>query len=154
MPRTSGLLVGSLACGLALLFASTADAQTAVRPVAKGAPQRPAIAAAAKVPAKLQPVADFADGWRMAPAPAWVERIDAPLQAPAKQATGPGYRLLLSDVQTWLGAPGEQHQYARSRLVATDASALPEVSKAELSFNPAFQTLTLHEAAIWRDRAY
>lgn len=151
MPRTSGLLVGSLACGLALLFASTADAQTAVRPVAKGAPQRPAIAAAAKVPAKLQPAADFADGWRMAPAPAWVERIDAPLQAPAKQATGPGYRLLLSDVQTWLGAPGEQHQYARSRLVATDASALPEVSKAELSFNPAFQTLTLHEAAIWRD---
>jgi hypothetical protein len=56
-------------------------------------------------------------------------------------------------VQTWLGAPGEQHQYARSRLVATDAAALPEISKAELAFNPAFQTLTLHEATVWRDGA-
>jgi lipoprotein NlpI len=35
--------------------------------------------------------------------------------------------------------------------VATDSSALPEVSKVELSFNPAFQTLTLHEAVVWRD---
>ena len=28
---------------------------------------------------------------------------------------------------------------------------MAEVSKAELHFNPAFQTLTLHEAAVWRD---
>lgn len=150
MSRTPGLLHGCLAGGLALLIATSAGAQTSARSPAKGTAQRPAIAAMPKAVVADTKVA-FTDGWRIAPAPPWVDAVDAPLAAPAKQTAGPGYRLLLSDVQTWLGAPGEQHQYARSRLVATDASALPEVSKAELSFNPAFQTLTLHEAAIWRD---
>ena len=67
------------------------------------------------------------------------------------RTASPSYRLLLSDVQTRLDAPGEQQQFARSRLVATESASLAEVSKAELHFNPAFQTLTLHEAAVWRD---
>jgi lipoprotein NlpI len=153
MPRSSGFRHGWLAGALALLVVSVANAQAVHRSTSKGAGQRSTIAPVPKTAAMPQSAVAFTDGWRIAPAPAWVERIDAPLQAPAKQVTGPGYRLLLSDVQTWLGAPGEQHQYARSRLVATDAAALPEISKAELAFNPAFQTLTLHEATVWRDGA-
>src|SRR5207244_11524055 len=92
----------------------------------------------------------LANGDRIAPRGAWVGDVDAPTKAPAT-AQGPGYRLLLSDVQTRLDAPGEQQQYIRSRVVATESAALGEVSKAELHFNPAYQTLTLHEAALWRD---
>jgi len=108
---------------------------------------RPASTVAAASAPKSAP---FVDGHRIAPMPDWVKAIDAPTKvAPATQ--GPGYRLLLSDVQFRLDGPGEQQQFSRSRLVATQSGALAEVSKAELTFNPAFQALTLHEAAIWRD---
>ncbi len=116
--------------------AKPAAAATAAQPIATSA-------AAASVP--------FVNGHRIAPMPSWVVPIDAPVKVSATAAQGPGYRVLLSDVQTRLDAPDEQQQYVRSRLVATESSALAEVSKAELHFNPAYQTLTLHEAALWRD---
>ncbi|MFI4929744.1 MAG: DUF3857 domain-containing protein [Burkholderiales bacterium] len=105
--------------------------------------QSAASAAAAPVP--------FVNGHRIAPTPSWVVPIDAPIKVSTTAVQAPGYRVLLSDVQTRLDAPGEQQQYVRSRLVATESAALAEVSKAELHFNPAYQTLTLHEAALWRD---
>ncbi|MCG3190577.1 MAG: hypothetical protein LKCHEGNO_03324 [Burkholderiaceae bacterium] len=111
-------------------------------------PVGPARATAVAAPAEAAP--PFANGYRIAATPSWVIGVDAPTRAdPA--ARGPGYRVLLSDVQIRLDAPGEQQQYVHSRLVATDSAALAEVSKAELRFNPAYQTLTLHEAALWRD---
>ncbi|HEU5297275.1 MAG TPA: DUF3857 domain-containing protein [Burkholderiaceae bacterium] len=133
------------AAGLAALCLG-AGAQTAHKPAKARAPQT----AAASVAAPQQP-APFVNGHRIGPAPSWVIDIDAPVKAPAAAAQGPGYRVLLSDVQTRLDATGEQQQYVRSRLVATEGAALAEVSKAELHFNPAYQTLTLHEAALWRD---
>ena len=112
----------------------------------KTKPAAPPAAAQASAPAAVP----FVNGYRIAPKPSWVTEVDAPVRAPASHGA-PSYRLLLSDVQTRLDAPGEQQQFARSRLVATESASLAEVSKAELHFNPAFQTLTLHEAAVWRD---
>ena len=132
----------AVAIGASLVWCTIAGAQTSKLPKNK-----PAIAqAAASVPAAVP----FVNGYRIAPKPSWVVEADAPIKAPASHRA-PSYRLLLSDVQTRLDAPGEQQQFARSRLVATESAALAEVSKAELHFNPAFQTLTLHEAAVWRD---
>ena len=124
-----------------------ASAQTAHKTAKDKKPSAAAVTSAMAPPSP----APFVNGHRIAPAPSWVIDVDAPVKAPATAATGPGYRVLLSDVQTRLDAPGEQQQYVRSRLLATESAALAEVSKAELHFNPAYQTLTLHEAAIWRD---
>jgi lipoprotein NlpI len=123
-----------------------ASAQTAHKP-AKAKPAPVTTTAPAATPPSPAP---FVNGHRIAATPPWVIDIDAPTKA-AGAAQGPGYRVLLSDVQTRLDAPGEQQQYVRSRLVATESAALADVSKAELHFNPAYQTLTLHEAALWRD---
>jgi lipoprotein NlpI len=109
-----------------------------------------AVAAPVAAAPSAPTAAPFVNGYRIAPKPSWVVDVEAPVKAPASHSA-PSYRLLLSDVQTRLDAPGEQQQFARSRLVATESAALAEVSKAELHFNPAFQTLTLHEAAVWRD---
>jgi len=135
---------GSLCAAAFVCSAVGVASAQSVKPGKTRAPGTPAAVAAA-VPAP------FVDGYRIAPVPAWVQPVDAPVKALPRAGQGPGYRLLLSDVQTRLDAPGEQQQFSRSRLVATESAALQEVSKAELSFNPAFQTLTLHEAVIWRD---
>src|SRR5688500_5676205 len=126
-------------------FGSGAAAQ-ASKSAKNKPPATPPVAAQPSAPAAVP----FVNGHRIAPKPSWVVEVDAPIKAPASH-TAPSYRLLLSDVQTRLDAPGEQQQFARSRLVATESAALAEVSKAELHFNPAFQTLTLHEVAVWRD---
>jgi lipoprotein NlpI len=128
-----------------VVFSSGAAAQSS-KPAKNKPPTTPPVAAQPSAPAAVP----FVNGHRIAPRPSWVVDVDAPLKAPASHSA-PSYRLLLSDVQTRLDAPGEQQQFARSRLVATESAALAEVSKAELHFNPAFQTLTLHEVAVWRD---
>ena len=58
---------------------------------------------------------------------------------------------MLIDTQTLLGADASQQVYTRTRSTATEASGLQVVSKAELYFNPAYQTLTVHDAAVVRD---
>jgi hypothetical protein len=135
--------VGRLATVIALLATALGASAQNAKPVRKPVQAASAPSAPAEVP--------FVNGHRIAPAPAWVMPVDAPVKAAGAVAHGPSYRVLLSDVQTRLDAPGEQQQYVRSRLVATESAALAEVSKAELHFNPAYQTLTLHEAALWRD---
>jgi len=145
-PHRFGRLVGRVASVIVLVALGASAAAQASKPAkAKAAPlpSPAALPASAAIP--------FVNGHRIAPTPSWVVSVDAPVKAPASAAQGPGYRVLLSDVQTRLDAPGEQQQYVRSRLVATESAALAEVSKAELNFNPAYQTLTLHEAALWRD---
>ncbi len=144
-PCASRLRFALIVCGAV----GAISAAHAIDKTRQGVAPRPAGTPAAISTTKSVP---FVDGHRVAPIPAWVKPIDAPTKA-APAAQGPGYRLLLSDVQFRLDAPGEQQQFSRSRLVATQSGALAEVSKAELHFNPAFQTLTLHEAAIWRDGA-
>jgi len=153
MPATAlARIADRLTCHLAVAIAFAAIAGAASAQTNRPAKPKPAPAAVVQ-PAAATPNASapFVDGHRIAPVPSWVAAIDAPTKAPTTGAQGPGYRVLLSDVQTRLDGPGEQQQFVRSRLVATESAALAEVSKAELHFNPAYQTLTLHEAAIWRD---
>src|SRR5687768_10490390 len=140
-----------LACrALKIVVVITAFSSGAAAQSSKPAKNKPAPTPAANAQPSTPAAVPFVNGHRIAPKPAWVVDVDAPIKAPASH-TSPSYRLLLSDVQTRLDAPGEQQQFARSRLVATESAALAEVSKAELHFNPAFQTLTLHEVAVWRD---
>jgi len=112
--------------------------------------------AAAKLAAARPPAAPSADKYRIAKAPAWVEPVASalvPSDAIAPGAAGAGFRALLFDRQVRLGADGQRQDYAHSRTMAVEPAALPEVSKIEIGFNPAFQTLALHEAAVWRDGA-
>jgi lipoprotein NlpI/transglutaminase-like putative cysteine protease len=146
-PQRIGRVGRLLAACAVVVLATHAAAQTS-RP-ARAKPTAAAVVAQATAAAPT--AVQFVDGHRIAPTPSWVVDVDAPTRAPAGGTPGLGYRVLLSDVQTRLDAPGEQQQYVRSRLVATESAALAEVSKAELPFNPAYQTLTLHEAAVWRD---
>jgi hypothetical protein len=140
-----------LACrALTITIAIAAFSSSAAAQSSKPAKNKPAATPPVATQASAPATAAFVNGYRIAPKPSWIAEIDAPGKAPASHS-GPSYRLLLSDVQTRLDGLGEQQQFARSRLVATESAALAEVSKAELHFNPAFQTLTLHEAAVWRD---
>lgn len=130
-------IAASALCGVAI---ATAQPQTTRRAApARGAPAASTVDAA------------FVNGYRVAATPGWVRAVDVPSATAPSGGQGPGYRMLLSDTQTRLDADGGQHMYSRSVLVATESAALPEVSKAELAFNPAFQTLSLHEAAVWRN---
>lgn len=110
--------------------------------VAQGTP-RPA--------AKPSTTAGSTSGYRVGKAPSWVKPVKASPQAATAPGSGLGYRLLLIDTQTLLGADGSQQDYSRTRTTATEASGLQVVSKAELYFNPAFQTLTVHEVAVIRN---
>jgi lipoprotein NlpI len=136
-------IAASALCGLAIAGAQTAGPPSASRAVA-------AKGAAPGTVAVTAPAA-FANGYRIAAAPSWVRPVDVPVPAAAPGAQGPGYRTLLSDTQTRLDDDGGPQMYSRTVLVATDSAALQEVSKAELAFNPAFQTLSLHQAAVWRN---
>jgi len=140
-------VAGSMLCGLTI-----AGAQTAKPLAAKPSAPRSAHAKAAVIASVAeQAPAPFVNGYRIAATPDWVKAVDAPLKIAPSGGQGPGYRQLLSDTQTRLDEDGGQHMYSRSTLVATESAALQEVSKAELMFNPAFQTLSLHEAAVWRN---
>jgi lipoprotein NlpI/transglutaminase-like putative cysteine protease len=145
-PQRIGHLVGRALCALALVALNVGAA--VAQPIDAAGPRAVAPPPAA---ADTSAAIPFVNGHRIAPTPSWVVDVDAPIRPPTTATQGPGYRVLLSDVQVRLDAPGEQQQYVRSRLVATESAALAEVSKAELQFNPAYQALTLHEAAIWRD---
>ncbi len=141
--RRPRLLFSSLAratlwaAALALPWAATA--QNAAKPAAvKAAPKT-----AAKTPTP--------NGYRLGKTPDWVKSIKPDSQAGAPAGNGLGYRVLLIDTQTLLGADASQHAYTRTRSTATEAAGLQVVSKAELYFNPAYQTLTVHEAAVLRD---
>ncbi len=64
-------------------------------------------------------------------------------------AKGSTRREMLLDLQSNHALPKTQF-YARVRVAATDAAALPSVSQPQIQFNPAYQTVVLHEAALWR----
>jgi lipoprotein NlpI/transglutaminase-like putative cysteine protease len=112
------------------------------KPAAKPAPA--ATAAAAAAPARS------GKGWRTGPIPAWVVAPPEPDRSlPPAPATGTR-RDQLVDVQVdHTGAKAQS--FIRVRSVALDAAALGGVSQWQLAFNPAFQTLVVHHAHVWRD---
>jgi len=107
--------------------------------------------AAKPASAKTAVKATAASGYRMGKAPEWVRPVKGAPQTATAPSGGLGYRVLLIDTQTLLGADGSQQAYTRTRSTATEASGLQVVSKAELYFNPAYQTLTVHEATVIRN---
>ena len=111
----------------------------------------PLSAHSAAKPAPVNVKATASSGYRLGKTPEWVHPVTASPQAAATASGGIGYRLLLIDTQTLLGADASQQVYTRTRSTATEASGLQVVSKAELYFNPAYQTLTVHDAAVVRD---
>ncbi len=113
--------------------------------------QTPAQPAAAKASAKTSAKALASKGYRLGKTPDWVKPVKASAQPAAPANGGLGYRLLLVDTQTLLGADASQQVYTRTRSSATEAAGLQVVSKAELYFNPAYQTLTVHEAVVVRN---
>jgi lipoprotein NlpI len=109
--------------------------------------QSPAKPAAGKTATK--PAAN--SSYRFGKTPDWVRPVKASAPQAAPAAGGLGYRLLLIDTQTLLGADTSQQVYTRTLSVATESAGLQVVSKAELYFNPAYQTLTVHEASVQRN---
>lgn len=85
------------------------------------------------------------------PAPAWVapRSVDDDWRAPDTQSAD-GVDYLLVDRQ--LNATGKAlSAYYRTARVITSATGLSSESRIELSWNPAFETLTLHRLQIRRD---
>jgi lipoprotein NlpI/transglutaminase-like putative cysteine protease len=124
------------------------SAQPSLRTIAPVATRRPNHAVAAR------PVPAADDKYRIGKMPAWVKPVAAALSPStgiAAGTAGAGFRALLLDRQVMLTPDGRMQDFTRTRMMAVETAALPAVSKAEIAFNPAFQTLTLHEAAVWRD---
>lgn len=107
--------------------------------------------AATKAPAATKAKAAAPSGYRIGKAPDWVKPVKASPPSTAPASGGLGYRLLLVDTQTQIGADSSEQVYTRSVSTATESAGLQIVSKAELYFNPAYQTLTVHEATVIRD---
>jgi lipoprotein NlpI len=106
-------------------------------------------AKAAPAPAETTP-----KGYRVGPRPAWVvappNAADSPAPtAPAVAGAG-SRRELLIDQQVNHALPKTQ-MYFRHSSVAIDAAALGSVSQRQIGFNPAFQSVVIHEAYLIRD---
>lgn len=104
--------------------------------------------AAAKAPARAT------TGYKIDRTPAWVKPVRPSAAAPTTTGSStPGYRVALADQQTLLAQDGSEHAYTYTRMAITDSAGVQAVSKVEVYFNPAFQTVTLHEAAVLRGGA-
>jgi len=82
--------------------------------------------------------------------PAWVEKLPNPTSMPAAQQNAGSIQTLLSDTQVNLLGP-KPMTYFHGKNVAQERSGLESVSSIRISFNPRYETLTLHELAVVRD---
>ncbi len=96
--------------------------------------------------AAAQPV-EFTRG----PPPAWVAPLEPArdLEPPENQITDGTYHVLL-DFQTWLG-PNTRTQFRHFAAQALSPTGVESLASIQVAFDPAFQTLTLHELAVIRD---
>jgi lipoprotein NlpI len=131
------LLLGALAAVHAIAAAQPPAAKAGAprAPTKTTQPAKPAVAG---------------EGYQLGKVPEWVKPVAADTRAPAG-APALGYRHLLMDSQTLVAADGTQQNYAHTRTAATDGNGVQLLSKAELYFNPAYQTLVVHEASVYRD---
>ena len=141
-----------------------AQAASVVKPTATATATKTAAVANAA------PALQAGKGWRVGPRAGWI--VDAPelpetatgnnsggsskgtnANANANANTnnaGTSRRELLVDFQSNYALPKAQN-YTRLRSMATDSSSLGSVSQVQIAFNPAFQTLVVHEASVTRD---
>lgn len=121
------------------LFLGGAAAQTPARPAAKVGAAPPAAPAGA--------------GYRYGPAPGWVKPLPPATAAEARVAT-PGAKARrepLVDVQVQLAPRSGTATYVHLQHEALDTSTLREVSEPQISFNPAYQKLVIHQLAVLRN---
>ncbi|MFN7695825.1 MAG: DUF3857 domain-containing protein [Burkholderiales bacterium] len=100
----------------------------------------------APVPATLR----AGKGWQLGAIPNWVV---SPPTAPPGLAPAPaagGRREQLVDFQSNYTLP-QPTTFVRLRSVALDASALGDISQPQIRFNPAFQSVVIHHAAVLRN---
>jgi Domain of Unknown Function with PDB structure (DUF3857) len=145
-----GLNVRCMAILWSAVLATAAYAQTAApakdKPAARAQAKPPAAAA---TPAAA-PGAREGKGWRVGPPPAWVVAAPAPADGATRAPDGGSRREQLVDIQLNHALPAPQF-FIRIRAVALDASALGSVSQPQIQFNPAFQKVVIHGAAVIRN---
>lgn len=146
--------------GFWVLVAALSIAVEAVAQAPRPAPKRPSAgpsAAAAPASATPRPAATAdssvrrsGPGWQTAPTPAWVVAPPpAAVGVPVAPDTG-GQRDQLVDIQD-NRALAKPTLFVRLRSMATNASGLGQVSQPQITFNPAYQSVSLHALAVVRD---
>ncbi|WP_226635542.1 tetratricopeptide repeat protein [Brevundimonas poindexterae] len=82
------------------------------------------------------------------PVPAWVQReAGSPVTGPAERGRGP-IQIRLLDQQIWF-EDGRSHASIRAAYTLSSSQSLG-LGTVSVAWNPAFQTVTVHEAIIWR----
>lgn len=82
--------------------------------------------------------------------PGWVEKIQSPTALVATLQNAGSVQILLSDTQiNLLGQKPTTYYHGKN--VAQERSGLESVSTIRIQFNPRFETLTLHDLAVFRE---
>src|SRR5574343_199382 len=134
---------------LALLAAaSSALAQPGKPPAATAAPASASSAAKAKKSAPTAtPATKEAEGFSIAPAPAWVLPL---LPEASTGLPSAPLQVLLMDRQTRIEPSGTvRYQHVLRQI--NEASGLQKGAQIELDFDPSFQKLQFHRLEVWRD---
>ena len=93
----------------------------------------------------------YAQGYRIEPVPEWVKSVQPlPDDQADQQNNSNGMSYLLVDEQ-WQVREGRQSHYAHIVDKALNSSGVEEVSQISIDFDPAYQSLILHQIRIHRD---
>ncbi|MGM9484652.1 DUF3857 domain-containing protein [Roseateles sp. NT4] len=106
---------------------------------------------AAKLATAAHPAVPAGSGYRFGPVPAWVKALPPAEARPAATVGAKARREPLVDVQVQLAPRSATASYIHLQHEALDTSTLREVSEPQISFNPAYQQLVIHQAAVIRD---
>jgi lipoprotein NlpI len=140
------------ALGLAFLAGLSQAQAPAPKPAmaAKPALTRPVAAKPAPPP---YPAVPAGAGYRFGAAPAWVKALPPPAAAEAMPAVAgaKARREPLVDVQVQLLPKSATATYVHLQRVALDSSTLREVSEPQISFNPAYQQVVIHQIGVLRE---
>ncbi len=115
------------------------------------APTKPSLKLVARPTA--HPTIPAGAGYRFGPMPAWVKPLPAATATEAR-AAAPGAKARrepLVDVQVQLSPKSATATYIHLQHEALDTSTLREVSEPQISFNPAYQQLVIHQLAVLRN---
>lgn len=149
---------------LSVLCAHGAVAQPAApgKPAATRAAAKPAPRVAAPVPAapasaptdSAAPPALAGKGWRVADRPSWVVELsagsgDAPRPAVASAGVTTRRELLVDQQSNFRSSTPQR--YLRVRSQVGDASTVAQLSQVQILFNPAYQSVELHELSVIRE---
>jgi lipoprotein NlpI len=88
--------------------------------------------------------------YHMDKAPEWVMKIPAPTHPIQAHSTSGSTQILLSDTQINL-LESKPVYYFHEIKVAQERAGLEQISTIKIRFNPSFETLTLHDLAVFRD---